>query len=287
MMKIVKKIAIFLSLTLAAAVMLRNLTVTNTYAANLILTGNTDGLIITPLNENLFYIDDLLPGESAAAGLEIRNTDIYPFILSVEVVNIAEEEIDLLEVLNIKVFMNGIEIVSFPAKGGRYELGRFLPNQTSLLDVALTINGTETGNEYQMKGAELLWIFEASSEYEEMIIPGPGPGPGSDTTPDTTLYFPPPAVTLIGDTPVPLIDIDEIMQPQNESWESPQPDEVEKTPQDEDFTIIPDGEVPLVELEMPKTGEPVLLNYLLTGAIIAMLGIGMFFIKSKKQSGNK
>lgn len=277
----VKKAAILLPFVLAAVIMLQRSAVTDTYAANLVLTGDTNGLSITPSNENLFFINGILPGESEASGIEIRNTDEYPFSLSVEVTSMNEDETDLLDVLDINVYMDGREIAEFPASGGRYELGRFLPGQTVMLDVALTINGIEAGNDYQMKGAELLWIFEALSEYEEPFTPPPtntgggGGGRGVIVNPQSAEESSPSSpsdVVVIDDIPVPLIEFE---------------GEGEEARPAEEIIEIQDKEVPLTELEMPETGEPSLFSYILAGAVVSCLGLGTLFIKSKKEKEEK
>lgn len=293
-MKLIKKWALVVVLTLLVTGILLICNGNNSYASNLVLTGDTVGLSITPSNEELFLLRDMLLGETAVSGIEIRNTDNYPFALSVKVQTVENDvqtEADLLEILDIKVFVDGTEITSFPAKGGSHSLGKFAPRQTTQLDIYLALDGERAGNEYQQASAELQWTFEAVSDYK---APGPTPDPDPTPTPDpdptpsptpSTPYIPARRPTpVIEDEPEEERNIDEIPVPLAIIEPEVEEEETLPEPEPEPVTIdIPDTPVPLAE--MPKTGEASLYISMVCGLII--IAFGMVMIKTAGRSNKK
>lgn len=272
--------AVLLSCALAAGVTLQCFNVKNVYAADLVLRGDTVGLSITPENEDLFDVNNMLPGESVKSSIQISNTDNFPFTLSVEIVGGLIEldlgEKDMLDMLDIDVSMGGAVIASFPVKGGDYTIGRFIPGQTASLEVEITFN-KEADNDYQGKSAKLQWIFTAVSEYTELVVTPPLPGGGGGGGGGDMLFLtvePPPDIVppeiastseyvIIPPVEIPLGAIDE--------------------PEDEEaFTELIDEEIPLGVEEMPQTGVMSLLYNIIVGAVVFGIGI-MLIVKTKRR----
>lgn len=258
-----KKLAILLCGALTAVMALQHLAVKDIYAANLVVTGNTQGITITPADEDLFFLENMLPGEKKASTVTIRNNDSFSFDISVEVTNknpATEESPDLLDAVTITVLQDGAEITNFPAKGGTHPLGKIEPGEESKLDVELLIDG-ETGDEYQQTSMELQWIFHATSDYTSPT-PAPTPtqgggggGPGGPGDP----YYPPtptPEPTLVP-LPTPMVPLAPVIVPT-----------IPPTPE-----IIPPEEVPLAVKEIPKTGETSLAYSIIIGGVLVFAGL--------------
>lgn len=239
------------------------------YAANLVLTGDTENLSITPANEDLFRISALLPGESAASSIQISNRDQYAYTLDVEVKNLsAADEIDLADALSIRIWRDNMEIADFPAKGGQHALGRFAPGATAILQIAVDLPGYETTNEYQGKSANFQWIFTAISDNPGETGGGGGfGGGGSFGGIYTPVVVEEPAIPLglsadttdvvdIPDEEVPLGSID--------------------VPTEDELVEIDEEDVPLGMKDMPKTGESSRIYNILVG--FAICGFGFIIL---------
>ncbi|NLJ41150.1 MAG: LPXTG cell wall anchor domain-containing protein [Clostridiales bacterium] len=142
------------------------------HAADLELIGNKDGLEILPVDEKLFDLGNMKPGDTANAKIDIENkySDPIELYMRTERVSQKYEEGDLFGQLLLVVQLGNKEIYSGPMSGfasTNISLGIFDPKDMAALKAGILLPGRETGNEFQDKDLVVKWIFTAQARPEE------------------------------------------------------------------------------------------------------------------------
>ena len=176
----------------------------------------TERLKLYPDNPNdtlLFDVENMVPGDIKQTTIRVRNDCTFSFALTMEVNFVPEayrtygnddkrSSPELAQKFDIAAYLGGVKIPDFPAKipadGTVVEYNfnnAFMPNSTAEITFVVSLDGPNTGNEYQDLYTKLQWNFYASRPRTTET----GGGGGTDYT--------------IGGTGPPLTDIDDTNPP--------------------------------------------------------------------------
>lgn len=219
-----------------------------------VLEGNASGLVFLPADGKLFDLQNMCPGDTEKATLEIRNNYDRWYDLSLRLEDVSEENPSLFEVLSLKVTyrdQSGDQLF-YEGRVDKFaeepiSLGRYYPGDKGYLEMEVELPGPETTNEYQGKSASIKWIFSAQAprppdrdEDEDEPSPRPRPEPPEEI----------------------IVPLEEPPRGEPELPEEPPEVEVPEEP-------VPKGPGP----EMPKTGEGTPYPYYLLGALALLAGV--------------
>lgn len=143
----------------------------NSYASNLKVVGDTEGLAIIPKDTKMFDLNNLNPGDKEEIEITLENKYIDCYIdifVRTERASKAPEEgeAELLEQLKVKVYLEEALIYDGEMKGfatTNTSLGTLELNEDKKIRVVARLPGYETGNEFQGKELKVNWIFTAQS----------------------------------------------------------------------------------------------------------------------------
>lgn len=254
------------------------------YAADLELIGKDVGLVVEPTGERLFDLKNLNPGDTKIAKLSIKNNYTNSFNLYMRAERMGEvpvEDVDLFDILTLKVTLRGITIYEGPIKDfakSNISLGRFNRGANEELIATVHLPGPETGNEYQGKSVDVKWIFIAES------ITPPG---GGDSDPPGEPWEPPVEIEdneIPKGKPEPEEPIEELIEePVEETEEEIEEEEIPKGEPEPEEPIeeIEEEEIPKDKPVLPKTGELPLMVFYISGVAMVLLGIGLGDKKKK------
>ncbi len=177
-----------ISMTLMMALALL-LTALPALAAGIEVIGAEEGLVLTPAGGSLFDLENMNPGDTRAATVNLRNDYSRWYHLWIRAGEITADEPSLFEVMELRVNYGDKLLYQGPVEGFAAEaiyLGRFEPGESGELLVTVHLPGPETGNEYQGKSASVQWIFSAQASEEVIVEPEePGLEPGdTDVKPE-------------------------------------------------------------------------------------------------------
>lgn len=244
-------------------------------AADLELRGTELGLEVIPEGSVFFDLRGMTPGDLESGVLTIRNTDTNSFDLFMK----AEkkglfEPIDLFNKLKLKITFREAVLFDGDMKifaTSSISLGRLQPSEVQELQAVVSLPGPETGNEYQGKQTEVIWIFTANSiqptspttttesaTLETIVTSTTLPAPTAETlvTTDTTDTT----------TTTELITLEEATVPLG-------PAETE---------TFSENIVPLGPIDLPRTGEYLQALLMLIGLLSMITGAVLLFVTRNK-----
>lgn len=121
-----------------------------------------------PNDTKLFDLENLYPGATRQAKMDIKNRYTAPFQLSMRVERTSPEpigkEADLFKQLNLTVYLDDAIIhegAMIDFAPSNISLGNFNKNAEKELRAVVHLPGPETGNEFQGKTIDVKWIFTA------------------------------------------------------------------------------------------------------------------------------
>lgn len=242
-----------LILTILLCIMLLDIGLVSAQAEDVELVGKASGLVLLPSDDSrLFNIGNLNPGDEITETLKISNKYSRPYTLYMRAERIGEEEeFDLLKLLWLTITYKGEVIYEGLATGTSDEegynltqnisLGKINPNQSYELIATISLDGPNTGNEYQGKEAQVKWIFTAQTDKKDK---------DKDKDKDEPPITPP------------------IEEPEPPPIEEPEPPEPP-------IEVIEDEPIPAGPPDMPKTGEGLPYPFYIAGAVAILMGVGM------------
>lgn len=234
----------------------------SSYASNIKILGDREGLKLLTENKNMFDLNNLNPGDTyeSEITLENRYDDCYIEIF-LRTDRISKEpglgEADLFDQLVISVYLDDELLYNGKMKGFATEntsLGSLINNESKKMKVSVNLPGKETGNEFQ--GEELVanWIFTAQS-------------------------------TCLGETPDPESPIDvepEIEEPEKEiaEGESPEKPALNKPTDVSKAEVIPENnfknEYAYSKGNLYQTGATPNMFYFIIGGLVLVFGMGIY-----------
>jgi len=169
-------------------------TAVNAVATNLpagMLIGDQNGIHVD--TDGAYFIDaeDLEAGDVITRQLVIRNTERFPFRLSMTTEPLEETGLQkLLDEINLKLEMEGRVLYNGRVRGDEgvnmvvnaLDLGVFETGQQKTLEITLTVNPEMTKLYWTSSEAQCKWIFHAVQEVEQR-------GPQTGEMIQNALYF--------------------------------------------------------------------------------------------------
>lgn len=157
--------------TIALVTMIANTKVfaTENTPPNVRLVGDANGIVFIPGDSTFLSKGMMLPGDKVARTMEIENNYDVPYQLYMKAERITpEEEYDLLNILKLKITHNDKVIYEGKASGengltSNIDLGTYNPGEKGELIAEVILDGATTGNEYNNKKGEVVWIFTATN----------------------------------------------------------------------------------------------------------------------------
>ncbi|MGL5353804.1 MAG: hypothetical protein ACRDA5_10855 [Clostridium sp.] len=152
---------------------------------NVVLEGNSDGIVFIPGNEPFLYKEAMVPGDIVKRTMIIKNDYDKPYEIYMRAERVTGiEKYDLLNKLKLTITYEGIVIYNGPASGEvnllrednlikDISLGSVKPVETKTLYAEVTLDGDSVGNEYKNKVAQVDWIFTAINR-ESSKVPDTG-----------------------------------------------------------------------------------------------------------------
>lgn len=145
---------------------------------NVILQGETEGIVFIDDDKPFLESYGMLPGDSISRGIVIKNNWNTPFKVYMRAERVTpKEEYDLLNKLYLEIKNGENLIYEGSVSGNNYlisdiYLGTYKPGEESNLYAKVYLDGESIGNEYKNKSAQVNWIFTATSyEDENQLIP--------------------------------------------------------------------------------------------------------------------
>ncbi len=186
-----KNIAKFAAALAAALLLMIAVSPAGVRAADLVeLIADDTGLVLIPEDGKLFELEGMMPGDTATATIEIRNSYNRTFVLYMRAEDPEDSDPSLLQQLKLTVVPGGRVQYAGYGEGPLGEfgentitIGTFRPGDTGELVATVRLPGPETGNEYQDKTAGIKWVFTAQ------VRRGGGGGGGGDDDDDDDYWY--------------------------------------------------------------------------------------------------
>lgn len=135
------------------------------FAKDLKISGNENGLIVEP-DSTLYNVTNMNPGDSNGAKIDVQNNYQYPFELYMKAEKVTDGSMDdgadLCKKLVLNVSCDDKIIYSGPISGfdgNSIYIGKFASGDAKSIKSSVSLDGPDTGNEYQNKTAKVNWVF--------------------------------------------------------------------------------------------------------------------------------
>lgn len=225
---------------------------------NLVVVGDNLGLSISPADQKLFDLNNMIPGDTESSTVTIQNRGNAPFSLTITAEKVSGDEV-LFEELFLTVTKEGGATYYSGSMGGLQALkieDSFAPGSSVPYNFTISLP-PESGNETQGKTINVRFVFAAKST----ALPGGGGGgeylPSSPEGPVETEQPPETPSILPGEQEEP-IEEEIIVEPEAPGVIPPQPQEPAE------------DELPP---ELPQTGEFSPTVIYAAGLLMFMMGL--------------
>lgn len=145
----------------------------NKVPSNVILQGDSDGIVFIDEDKPFLEAEGMIPGDSVSRTMIIKNSYDYPFKVYMRAERVTPiEEYDLFNKLQLEILYKDKLIYegSASGEGGLNKdiyLGIYKPGEEANLYAKVHLDGPSTGNEYKNKFAQVNWIFTTVRQEDE------------------------------------------------------------------------------------------------------------------------